>query len=161
MGKCKLSSAVVEDNIQKEEKEISVISHIRQLVNARRIANAKSEFIELATKVDKEFTTDKFNQYKTDLHNFTVVYTRPSDEEHAKGLSEVQHNWNTILPYGKRWFTRRQSIVDVLSVAKSYYSYESYVDNKDKALKQEAKREIENLSKDELINLLKQLRKQE
>lgn len=154
MKKNKLSAAIVENNIAQEEKEISVISQIRQIVNAKRIANAESEFVELAAKVDKEFTENKFSQYKEDLKDFTIIYTRPSDEEHAKGMDVVPHDWNKALSFGRKWYTKKQELQDLLSVARSYYSYESYINDKENALKREAKKAVENMSKEELIKLL-------
>lgn len=154
MGKSKLSSAVVEDNIQKEEKEISVISKIRKIVISRRIANAESEFVELAKKFDSDFSKEEFDMRKKALKDFTIVYTRPSSEEHTDGLEVVQHNWNTVLPIGRKWFTKQQEISDLLSVARSYYSFDSYLQDKDQALKREAKKLIDNMSKEDLIKLL-------
>jgi hypothetical protein len=78
------------------------------------------------------------------------------DEEHAKGMDVVPHDWNTVLPYGRRWFTKKQELQDSLSVARSYYSYISYMDDKDNALKREAKKAIDSMSKEELIKLLQQ-----
>jgi hypothetical protein len=154
MAKKNLSSELVENNIQKEEKEVSVISKIRQIVNTKRIANAESEFIDLALKVDKDFTEEKFEERKKALKNFTIVFTRPSDEDHAKDMTEVQHDWNKVLQFGRKWFYKTQEISDLLSVARSYYSYDSYLIDKDNALKREAKKLIENMSKEELIKLL-------
>ena len=154
MAKKNLSSAVVESNIAQEKKEISVISKIRKVVTARRIANAESEFVELAEKFDTDFCKEEFETRKKELKDFTVVYTRPSSEEHTDGLEVVQHNWNTVLPIGRKWFTKKQEINDLLSVARSYYSYDSYLMDKDQALKREAKKLIDSMSKEDLIKLL-------
>lgn len=157
MANKKLSQNVVNTTIANEEKEISAISAIRQAVSQKRLANAESDFIELATKLDKTFNVDTFNEYKEALKDFSVVYTRPMDEEHAKGMDVVPHDWNNVLPYGRKWFTKKQDLQDSLSVARSYYSYVSYVEDKDNALKREAKKAIDSLSKEELIKLLQQV----
>jgi hypothetical protein len=156
MANKKLSQDVVNTTIANEEKEISAISAIRQAVNKKRLANAESEFMELATKLDKTFYTESFEQAKQALKDFTIVYTRPMDEEHAKGMDVVPHDWNNVLPYGRKWFTKKQELQDSLSVARSYYSYISYMEDKDNALKREAKKAIDSMSKEELIKLLQQ-----
>lgn len=156
MATKKLSQNVVNTTIANEEKEVSAISAIRQAVNKKRLANAESEFIELATKLDRTFNVDKFNEYKEALKDFSVVYTRPMDEEHAKGMDVVPHDWNRVLAYGRKWFTKKQELQDSLSVARSYYSYISYMEDKDNALKREAKKAIDSMSKEELIKLLQQ-----
>ena len=156
MATKKLSQNVVNTTIANEEKEISAISAIRQAVNKKRLANAETEFIELATKLDKTFYPESFEQAKQALKDFTIVYTRPMDEEHAKGMDVVPHDWNRVLAYGRKWFTKKQELQDSLSVARSYYSYISYMDDKDNALKREAKKAIDNMSKEELIKLLQQ-----
>lgn len=156
MANKKLSQDVVNTTIADEEKEISAISAIRQAVNKKRLANAESDFIELATKLDKAFDAETFSQYKEALKGFTIVYTRPMDAEHAKGMDEVPHDWNKVLPFGRKWFTKKQELQDSLSVARSYYSYISYMEDKDNALKREAKKAIDSMSKEELIKLLQQ-----
>lgn len=156
MANKKLSQNVVNTTIANEEKEISAISAIRQAVSQKRLANAESDFIELAIKLDKTFNVDKFNESKEPLMGFTVVYTRPMDAEHAKGMNEVPHDWNKVLAFGRKWFTKRQELQDSLSVARSYYSYISYMEDKDNALKREAKKAIDSMSKEELIKLLQQ-----
>ena len=152
----KLSQDVVSTTIANEEKEVSAISAIRKAVNQKRLANAESEFVELATKLDKTFNVETFNEYKEALKGFTVVYTRPMDAEHAKGMDEIPHDWNKVLAYGRKWFTKKQDLQDSLSVARSYYSYVSYVEDKENALKREAKKAIDSMSKEELIKLLQQ-----
>jgi hypothetical protein len=154
MAKKNLSQDVVNTAIANEEKEVSAISAIRQAVSKKRLANAESEFVEFATKLDKDFYPESFEQAKQALKDFTIVYTRPMDEEHAKGMDVVQHDWNRVLAYGRKWFTKKQDLQDSLSVARSYYSYISYMEDKDNALKREAKKAVENMSKEELIKLL-------
>lgn len=151
----------------KKEKELlngvenqSAKSKVSDKLKGYYVAKAETDFISAANGVKNAdgtsyYDAETFEAAKTATKGFTLVYTMPSaDTVITDRLAIVSHKWNMERPAGKKWYKTTQEITNGLSILRAYDSYLRYTEDKVNGARRIARAEFNELSTDEMRELL-------
>lgn len=147
-----------------EAKEKGEAAKCRETLAAIYAAQAKQLFVGVACKTfhktDTQFVTaEDVNEVlaKVTTDDGVCVYKKPSEEPAADSdLVSVPKSWNKALPIGQRWYKKTAPVTDAFVLLRAYTNYLRYKDDSDKALLRSAKKALNEMTQEELIQFILQ-----